>query len=52
VSEQLTAFPNLDPGAAYLISHGVGHLLVPVLEAYLVVTLLRIAASKVRKDES
>jgi hypothetical protein len=32
---------------SYLLSHGVGHLLVPLLEAYLVVRLMQLAASKV-----
>jgi hypothetical protein len=47
IAEQLTAFPNLDPAAAYLISHGVGHLVLPLLEAYLLIRVMQFAASQV-----
>lgn len=39
--------PGLDPRVSYLVSHGVGHLLVPLFEAWLVIRLLRFAAGKV-----
>lgn len=47
IAEQLTAFPNLDPAAAYLISHGVGHLVLPLLEAYLLIRIIQFASSQV-----
>jgi hypothetical protein len=42
--------PGLQPNVSYLLCHGVGHLIVPLLElleAYLVVRLMQLAASKV-----
>jgi len=47
IAEQLTAFPGLDPGLSYLISHGVGHLVVPILEAWVIVWFMQFIARKV-----
>lgn len=47
-----TAAPALDPAASYLISHGVGHLLLPLLEAYLLIRIMQFAAAKVSEQYS
>jgi hypothetical protein len=47
-----TAAPTLDPAASYLVSHGIGHLALPLLEAYLLIRFMQFAAAKVSKQHS
>lgn len=44
-----TAAPTLDPAASYLVSHGIGHLLLPLLEAYLLIKFMQFAAAKMSR---
>lgn len=49
MQEQLAqAAPTLEPRTTFLISHGIGHILVPLLVAWLSVAVIHVVARKAR----